>query len=128
MGCITYSQTIESSTSLKTSVYALHILIVGFKEISDKFVGCVPDYWVEYRKKGYIYVIDNFEPGYSLDSDGNCCICEEDYISISTQPLVCVYMPKCLNYVKDGENYLCSECMEEYQLNVKGECLECKEG
>jgi len=60
----------------------------GFKKISDEFVGCVPDDWVDYHQERYIYL----QKGYTLDSNGDCCICEEGYTAVSNSPIICMYM------------------------------------
>ncbi len=100
----------------------------GFKKIYDEFVGCVPNYWASYHQEGNIYVFDTLDVGYSVDSNGNCCICEEDYIAVSTSPLNCIYIPNCLAYTKVGADYFCSNCKEGYRINSEGQCLECSEG
>lgn len=38
--------------------------------------------------------------GYMLDSLGNSCMCEEDYIAVSIFPLAFEYIPNCLTYTK----------------------------
>jgi hypothetical protein len=117
----------EPNSELKLSTFSCSCK-EGFKKISDDFVGCVPDYWVDYHKEGYKYVIDTLIQGYSLDNNGDCCICEENYAAVSTSPLICMYIPNCLQHIQEEDKFICSECKKGYQLNYEAQCLECSEG
>lgn len=57
---------------------------------ADEPIGCDPESWTNYRKVGC-----------TLDSNGDCCICVEGYSVISISPLICEYMPYCLEYIQE---------------------------
>jgi hypothetical protein len=94
----------------------------GYKQIANSPYACISSICKNYKREGYSYICDETEEGYELDSSGNCCVCQEHAYKVSDNPLVCIYIPYCLDYEYIVDRYKCVSCSYGYTLDEEGNC------
>jgi hypothetical protein len=65
---------------------------VGFSIVSFSPFACSTEIYgcAVYSSYKYEWVCEKCSVGYKVECDGKCCVCEESYIEVSQNPMVCI--------------------------------------
>lgn len=117
----------ENSCKCSTNPYICSC-IEGYNKISDSPLACISNLCLEYHSEGYKFICDVLKQGYVLNSLGECCTCDEDYMSITSNPIVCTKkISHCLSYIQNIDEYVCIACSEGYTMDDLGACNMCSQ-
>jgi hypothetical protein len=135
--CLEYSRVGYSySCDIAESGYILDNLgepiqcIPSFTQASSNPLICInTSICIGYTISGGDYICSSCAVGYSIDIQGKCNECNSNYVKVNHNPFTCVIkIDNCDNYIYDGINLICLECIKGYMLDIYGKCSGCTPG
>lgn len=102
----------------------------GYTQVSTNPVVCVNKaICITHILTAEDYTCSLCAKGYSIDSNGKCNQCSTSYINVLSDPFTCVPMiENCSNYIYNGKDLICLECMKGYLVDENSMCNKCEEG